>query len=98
MCQHSILPIHSDVTTSAYMQLKHLDLDGNYLRGTLPKQWSTMQNLQFADLSSNNFNGSIPSGWSNWTQVSTLCCQFAHQMVTLACLLLLQTAKANNNR
>ena len=52
-----------------HVQLKKVDLSGNYLTGSLPDSWSGMLSLTHINISSNVFNGSLPSSWSNPAQV-----------------------------
>ncbi|QHN96484.1 putative leucine-rich repeat receptor-like serine/threonine-protein kinase [Arachis hypogaea] len=51
--------------------LQEIDLTFNYLNGTIPKQWSSL-NLVNIRLGDNQFSGSIPNFIQNWKSVETV--------------------------
>ncbi|KAJ0017219.1 hypothetical protein Pint_10180 [Pistacia integerrima] len=48
------------------------DLSCNYLNGTLPMQWASMQHLNKIRISDNNFAGTIPEFIGGWTSLQRL--------------------------
>jgi hypothetical protein len=47
-------------------------LDGNYLTGPLPNEWSGLTGMEYLDLAQNGLTGSIPASWKNMAQLKTL--------------------------
>ncbi|KAJ0083027.1 hypothetical protein Patl1_10368 [Pistacia atlantica] len=56
----------------SHLLLLNSDLSCNYLNGSLPKQWASMQCLNKIRISDNNFVGTIPEFLGGWTSLQRL--------------------------
>ncbi|XP_031263676.1 probable LRR receptor-like serine/threonine-protein kinase At1g29720 isoform X2 [Pistacia vera] len=54
------------------MYLQEIDLARNYLSGTLPKEWASMQHLTNISLTAKNLSGEIPTDWGYFTNLTFL--------------------------
>ncbi|KAJ0016424.1 hypothetical protein Pint_10272 [Pistacia integerrima] len=56
----------------SHLLLLNSDLSCNYLNGSLPKQWASMQRLNKIGLTSNRLTGEIPTEWGSFNNLSGL--------------------------
>jgi hypothetical protein len=60
-------------------------MDGNYMTGTLPNEWSGMLGMEYLDLAQNGLTGTIPASWRNMARLKTLWVAGMQRYLLAAC-------------
>ncbi|KAJ0081980.1 hypothetical protein Patl1_10405 [Pistacia atlantica] len=61
---------HTD--TQGFSHIAHIDLTRNYLYGTLPTEWTSLQHLNTMSLEANQLSGTLPEELGNLTNLTEL--------------------------